>query len=313
MPAAFEYLDPNDIKRNDLGGKDERNAIETDYNQNKKYYLGEQPEWLIRQPDDPVKDSLVVNVTKQAVDRTLSFLFPEVPVFQLDVNQETDDEAWLNNAWIVNGGAYLLAQIAEHGALRGHTYVRILKPKTGESFPRIVPINPTIPITYWKADDVQTPLWHEFSFKVGDDFILIDFINRSNKWEIVTYKSVNNGTSYDEVSREMWNYYIPPVVDSQHLPNPGQYYGRPEISKNSRELNDYINRVASDVGKILRYYASPRTIATGVEKEEIQKTDIDRLWTISDPNAKVFNLEMESDLQSSMNYLQHFSLCLLLH
>jgi hypothetical protein len=86
------------------------------------------------------------------------------------------------------------------------------------------------------------------------------------------------------------------------LPNPVGFYGRDELPH--AELNDAINRVASDVSRILRFHAYPRTIGTGFEAGTVQATAIDDFWTIPNENARVFNLEMGSDLTASMRFLQ---------
>ncbi len=305
MPATDIYLAPNERAREELGGDRERKDRDKIYKDNFKYYSGDQEEWLIQDDDDPVNDNVTINVTKQSIDRTLSFLFPDLPVFQLDANADTANEEWLNNVWLMNGGAYLLSTLAQYGALSGHCYARVMQAAIGD-VPRIVPINPCVPVTYWKADDFQTVVWHEFKYSAGKTETIIDFVNNGNNWTIYRYTKDIGGQTYILDNTEQWGYRVSPVIDWQHLPEPGKYYGRPEITANTKQLNDYINRVASDIGKILRYHASPKTVATGTDN--IAAADgIEGMYLVPDPAAKVYNVEMQSDLSSSMSFLNYLN------
>jgi hypothetical protein len=69
------------------------------------------------------------------------------------------------------------------------------------------------------------------------------------------------------------------------------------------DINDAINFTASNIQRILKFHSHPKTIGTGFSAEQLQNTAVDEMWAIPDPAAKVFNLEMQSDLASAFNYL----------
>lgn len=307
MPAAIRYIEPNEMDRKTLGGKAERDQRSTEYHSNLNYFGGKQPKYLIQDEDDPVDDNITINVTAQGIDRTISFLFPDTPVLQLDPNQETPDEEWLNDTFAINGGAYFFDIVAQNGVLAGHCYVKVLPPVAPSIYPKLVALNPIVPITYWKADDPSVVLWHELSWTIGNDQLMQDVINRGTFWEIVDYSKKVVANDWTEISRVKWDSYVAPIINWPHLPRPNFFYGQGEITKNSKDLNNAINRVASDVGKILRYHASPKTVIIGAEPTPAQAAGAENMFVINDPNAKVMNLEMKSDLTASITFLQYLN------
>jgi hypothetical protein len=90
------------------------------------------------------------------------------------------------------------------------------------------------------------------------------------------------------------------------LPAPNRFYGKPDLGHELRltTLNDAVNKTASDYKAILRTHAAPRTIGTGIRTEDMKETAIDQFWAIPNPDAKVFNVEMQSDLDSSMEFIK---------
>jgi hypothetical protein len=69
-------------------------------------------------------------------------------------------------------------------------------------------------------------------------------------------------------------------------------------------LNDSLNFLASNTLRILKIHGSPKTIGTGVSLEEMVESPIDSFWTVENPDAKVYNLEMQTDLGSSLAMIE---------
>src|SRR5512142_1076122 len=155
MPAANEYR-PED--------REVREAAESELRQRRethaaawRYYEGRQRRQLLVHPGEP-DDNVVVNLTRQAVDRLTAFLVPAFPGLELDVLHDTEAERWLRNAWQQAGGARLLAKLVKTGCLDGHVFVRLLP---GEPYPRLVTLNPANVLVFWQADDHEQVLWYE--------------------------------------------------------------------------------------------------------------------------------------------------------
>ena len=206
-------------------------------------------------------------------------------------------EIYLDDAWQHNHAAVLLANMALNGAVHGHVFARILD---AEPWPRVVNLNARHVTTYWQADDFQRVLWYEIRWQNGREQWRQDIVQTDDHWTLYDYRLA--GSRWELQEEVVWPYPLGPLVDWQHLPQPAAFYGADELQH--AELNDAVNKIASDISRILRFHAYPRTIGTGFEATAVQNTAIDDFWTIANDNAKVFNLEMQSDLTASLRFLQ---------
>ncbi len=303
MPGIMEYVVPGDPKRDDFvaSGRSERDLRQSLYTAVRNYYDGIQKKHLIKKENEP-DDNVIVNLIKLTVDRTVAHLFPVMPTFELDTStsEETEDERWLREAWDDNGGILFLSAAGYNGSWAGHNYVRILPPNTDHPFGRLVNIDPTQIITYWRTDDINTVVWYEQRWQDGDNSFIIDFVNREDTWEIIEYRNQGGGWIVERTT--IWTNALSPIFAWQHLPNPNRYYGYSEI--NSLSVQDTVNLLYSEMARIVRYHASPKTVAIGVSATDIKETAIDEMWTIEDASASITNLEMQSELQASQVLVQ---------
>jgi hypothetical protein len=296
MPIATHYT-PTD-RTVQASANTERRQREAIHDRNWAYYSGQHRRPLHTDPDDH-DDNLVLNLCKQTIDRTIAFLVPSFP--RLHLPDHPDDTAFLQRVWHHSGDAALLSNLALNGALNGHTVARVVESRSGQGEDvRVVSLNPRDVITFWHADDATQVLWHELRWQDGRVQWRQDIVNDDNRWLIREFRMV--GARWELHAEIIWPYALGPIVDWQHLPHPTHYYGQHELAHAA--LNDAVNKVASDIARILRFHAFPRTIGTGVNAQEVQNGGIDDFWTISNENARVYNLEMQSDLGTSLRFLQ---------
>lgn len=312
MPEAVKYFPPGDVNRpgNDFvaSERDDRKLmLETA----RKYYDATN-EPILDMKDGEPDDNVIINVFKQAVDRTASMLFPQVPDFELDpdATDQTPDEKWLLDVWEANGGLELMQEMAQTGCFMGHNFVRVTAPDrdAGDEFPRIMLVNPGNVVAYWRVDDIKRVLWYEISWTSTEydqrgarfqvDYIL-DVVNNGKQWQELQYKREGSATWVPDGSQK-WMWKFGPVVDWKHLPNQGHYYGKGETD--NLELSDKINEKSSETNRIIRYHSAPKTVGTGVEAGEINRVGADELWTVGSPDAEFYNLEMKSDLAAAKNH-----------
>ena len=62
--------------------------------------------------------------------------------------------------------------------------------------------------------------------------------------------------------------------------------------------------MASNINRILKHHAHPKSLGFGVRPEQIIETAVDGFWGGLPVDARVENLEMQSDLASSMAFLE---------
>ncbi|GAB4528448.1 MAG: hypothetical protein OHK0046_47270 [Anaerolineae bacterium] len=280
--------------------------------QNWRWYNGDHPKHLKTKGNHD--DNLTINFCRDAVDHTIAFLFPSLPnpfYKETEDNRSADLDylsVWTKALWAQNNGASMMIAIASNGAVSGDVYLKVLpRPEEDVVYPRIINLNPANIVTYWQDDDFDNVLAH-VTFYGGEEgtsnrhdvvhqedgtWIMQDWTSEKNDEGEVSWRS--NG---EEV---VWEYAHPPVVHWQHLPRGNSYYGNHEFGH--AYINDAANKVASDIKRILRFHAFPRTIGIGFSTNSIQQTSVEGMWTIEEPGAQIFNLEMQSDLSSSMTLL----------
>jgi hypothetical protein len=324
MPSATQYFRLDDKLRENyyLRGKAERERRAEQIKRNREYYQGEQDRFLESKQGEP-DDNIVFNLIAMSVDRAVAFLFPGLPKFEQKPVQpeETDDERWIREVFEYNGGLNFLHEVATSGSIAGHNYVRVIPPITGEAYPRLINIDPSNIITFWREDDRDTVLWHEIYWQedsvedvlgghpnmrllpLGEEHIL-EFINIIDKedvevsfWLIRHWSRQANSELWELLSEEVWDRPVGPIIQWKHLPNPHSFYGRADTG--SIDLQNGINLLLSEQMRINRYHSSPKTILIGVDAADVMETQISGLWAISDPNAKAENLEMRTELQAS--------------
>ncbi|MCI0710476.1 MAG: phage portal protein [Chloroflexi bacterium] len=293
MPSATQYTPDSRYVRAaaDRELRDRQQAHQTAW----RYYAGDHRKHL--KPSGSHDDNVILNLCRQVVDRTVAFLVPDFPSLELHESADTDREKWLRGVWQANQNAVLLASMAINGALDGHVFARVVPDKP---FPRIVNLNGANVIAFWDADDYHNVLWYELRWTVGRKTYRQDVVRDGGRWLIRDY--LLHGSRWELQDEVIWPHALGPIIDWQHGLHPVEFYGRNELSH--AHLNDLINKVASDTARILRFHAYPRTIGTGFEAANVQPSGIDDFWVIPDKSAQVFNLEMQSDLSSSLRFLQ---------
>lgn len=92
-----------------------------------------------------------------------------------------------------------------------------------------------------------------------------------------------------------------PVV---HIPNykvPGKSYGKSDLA-DIISLQMQFNEKQTDVSDIINYHAAPITIVQGAKVNQLER-GAKKLWSGLPKDAKVFNLETQSDLKSSKEHI----------
>lgn len=239
-------------------------------------------------------DNVRVNLAGDAVQQLIAFAFSDFPRLQIDPEADTNVERLLRDGWRRMGEpTSILQRMALNGALDGHVFVRVLM-RGGA--PELRVLRGDHVTVFWDQDDKDRVLWYEVRW---DDYRQ-DIVRDGARWLIRDFQQ--RGREWTLDAEHAWPHALGPIVEWQHLPDNVHYYGRHEFGH--AHLNDHVNYVASNLMRILRYHAHPRTIGTGFEATSVQDTGVDGFWTIPNENARVTNLEMKTDLQSSMAFLQ---------
>lgn len=266
-------------------------------------------------------DNVFLNYIDQVAEQSVYFLLGGGVEFQYpDYPQGLIER--MNATWDANKQKQLLMRLAMFGAEAGTCYLRLLPKsqivkRTGEMVTRLVALDPKYVEMFTEPQDGELVNRYEIKYvyknvkgeEVGHKTaFVLDGIGLDTVWTIQEFETDKSGRWIALSPPVLWAadngdpYSFAPIVHWQNLPRPDDVYGEPDITDDVICLQDRINFVASNIQKIIRYHAHPQTIFVGAAPAKIDNEPA-VAWSLPDPSSNAFNLEMQSDLASSMAYL----------
>lgn len=335
MPAVkAEYL-PNDVKwakMIDELADAERLARNTAIEKRRLWYSGEHPDPL-EPMSGKINDNVKYNLCGRGIDKENEFIgVPEMLEAPGGVTLEhsptgqpermTTPEQELADAYYARIKSQL-PDIKLDGMVSGHVFLKLFSDYNDDDVlqSEFALIEPELVTMFWemgRGSRART-LWYRLQWKVGDTPYRQDIVPEAlitpvfdergrvvldfgRGWQIIEYESKPNSTRYTQTFADVWPYRFPPMLDWRNKARPHQQYGVPTLDNGLISLNHSVNFTASNVGRILYHHAHPKTIAPGIDPDLIKETAIDGLWSVP-AGTQPYNLEMQSDLASSMNFL----------
>lgn len=317
MPEATQYiLDPNntDYQAVEKAFATEYNARASEFKRNWAYYDGDHDLPLKKQKDGH-NDNIIVNHVESLAGRITGFLLGDGITFDAggdDTETSTDDDIAM--LWQANRGMILQENIALSGAIEGHNAVRLSPPGEMDEWPKITRLKQMHFSAFWDEMDMSRVLWYrlqasgrridyvrgtitdnrldhdaenwlEFVYEI--DGIASGPFSQSTKWILKRFAD-------NRPNPLPWPYPWSPIVDWQNLPNPNGYYGKTDV-KSAIALNDALNFLLSNAQRIVKHHADPKTVGTGFNAAELIASQVGGFYTVANPEAKIYNLEMQSD------------------
>lgn len=274
------------------------------------YYRGRHRKNLKIKPNEP-DDNVTLNYSRKIVNQGVNFLFGKPVTFHIDEDVEgrTPEEAILDSAWAddpLNDFSMVdfLQECAMYGAMTGTPFIRLYpadSPHGRAGKASFVNIDPSMVDVITSADDKRHVNEYHIIWKSSDVWLRDRFVKVTDEsWEIAREEYGRAGewrTTEDVVT---WDYSWSPIFHCQNLKNPLDFWGISDLE--DADLNDAVNFTASNNGRIIRFHAHPKTVLLGADAKQIQLTAADGLWAIPNAEAKVNNLEMQSDLNASREH-----------
>ena len=248
-------------------------------------------------------DNVTLNYSRRVVNKGLSFLFGKSVEFQLDAKDgRNEQEAYLDGCWgTAEQKQRTLIDWGMNGAITGTGYLRLYEALPGE-FPRIAAIDPATMDIITGSDDIDDVRAFIMAWRAGEIWKRHRIDLQANGTWVITEEESQKANVWRIVNETLWPYQGAPVHYAQNLPSTNEVYGISDLEEAT--INDAINWTASNINRILRFHAHPKTIGTGFDAAKLQNTAVDQFWAISEADAKVYNLEMKSDLASAYSMLQ---------
>lgn len=274
------------------------------------YYRGHHRKPLKVRPNT-IDDNVILNLSKRVINKGVQFLFGKAVDFEIDetTRERNEHEQYLDLVWGTDEAKHTLLQsIALNGGVTGTPVVRLYEPdpSVADGLPRIVNIDPSILDVVTADDDVEDVRSYRLTWPSGKSGVWKRHradLQDNGTWYVTAEITKPNSADWQEIPDESaaWPYEFAPIITAQNLPAPNEFWGMSDLEE--ADINDAINFTASNIARILKFHAHPKTIGTGFSVDQLQPAAVDEMWTIPDKDANVFNLEMQSDLASAYNFL----------
>jgi hypothetical protein len=285
-------------------------------------YEGNLPKPLKVAPGD-FDDNCLIPLGQVVVNKGVAFLFPEGVKFELETETdgaETEADRWLDKAWKANRFATTLMNLGINGGVCGDVFLRLVpRPE----YPRVVVMDTADVDVIWEEDDIECERAFVYQRTTGASQGNEPVVKRTvfynegtperQRWSITEYESRERGNTFTQVGPVvMWPYPWAPIVHCQNLPQPNVYYGYSDLEPCVVGLNNSVNFVETNTGRIIRFHAHPLPVVEGASAPRAAPGAVhggrvpgqlevgpDKVLYL--PQGTIKNLEMQSDLASSQN------------
>ena len=259
-------------------------------------------------------DSVIVNFVGLIVDRSVSMLFGKPITFDLPGDNDIPEQIYIDNVWQANRKEHLLKSLALYGSESGTCYVKILpdgiQDRDGNVVPRLVALDPASMIVDTAPDDHMKVIRYTIAYAVFDEkadkerMVKQEIeLQDSGYWMISDYHADSRG-NWIKDDEKLWEYTFAPVRHWQNITENGSAYGRPDVTDDIIDLQDKFNFVVSNTAKIIKFHAHPKTWGRNFGRTTTALWGADDMILSDNENAMIQNLEMQSDLGSSLNYIK---------
>ena len=237
-------------------------------------YRGDQPKPLRVLPGEP-DDNVRLNLAGLVVDTGVDALFGQDIRVEVMAGDAMDDTAttYVHDVLDANREMLLFQSAATNGAVAGHAAVRIVPAPKGSpvgTAPRLLVVDPEMLRVVWSPDDVGTVMAYVLQWAAiderGREYGRRQIIARDGQAWMITEQESNdtNSARWTTMAETPWQYGWAPIVDTQNLPEPNAYFGRPDLTTDVLETQSALNSVMSQAARVQRIHGHPKVVATGV-------------------------------------------------
>lgn len=271
-------------------------------------YYGNLPKPLKVKPGQ-ADDNIALNFSSLIVDKGVSFLFGNKVSFEVKPDGESTEDVWLDKCWEANKLMTTLHELGTNGGVAGHVFVKLKAAGGAYKYPRVIVPDPATVFPTLDPEDYKNVLKWRIQWNAIDPVTSKPMVRRQmitpegNRWRIVDEVSKGDNARWDLIGQDIWPYSWAPVLNCQNLPHPNVFWGRSDLEEDIVDVNKAINFLVSNIGRIIRFHAHPKTWGSGFQADQL-KVGIDETIVLPTLNAKLENLEMRSDLGSSLEFFK---------
>lgn len=260
----------------------------------------------IKQADKP---QVTQNWCRRFVDKFVSAEFNSGIRFKFDSDTEKDILPFLSQVWEDNNQGELLNSMGQMKSVTGDGYVGVFfeNPDTpgfddpfglypdGRIRVYSIPASICYP-EYGDGYDTDNMISCQILYPIqvnNGSFMIRRFVYKKDVVETFDNDRL--------VSRVENKYGVIPIVHFRNLLVSGKHFGASDLD-DLIPLNTELNLKISDTSEILDYHAAPITIVKGARISQLEK-GANKIWGGLPKDAEVSNLELDSDLGASNDYI----------
>jgi hypothetical protein len=273
-----------------------------------KFYKGIQ--WSYKRPEGEPQNT--INYSARFVDKGVAFLAGKGFTINVEKGAEEIVKKPLDEVWDDNQRELLFLEAAQAGGVSGNSWVKIVveeydegkQPVMADLYPNgrvrllLLPGHACFP--EWDPHDkdrlVKMKIIYPIEVKdLNGRMVTHWFREEIDADEIVQF------LDDEEVERRPNDLKEIPVVRIKNLVLANESLGKSDLH-DILPLQKEFNEKTTDVSDIINYHAAPITLIFGAKSNNLSK-GANKVWGGLPKDAKVENLELKSDLASSMNYI----------
>lgn len=282
------------------------------------YYDGNQRAQLKVKPGQ-ADDNIMQNWLSLAINRSVSMMIGGGLEFRTPEGSE-QQKIYLDGVWDANRKDLFLHDHIADGAIFGTGFIKIVpdaitSPYTDSIYPRLVILDPKLMKIEVEPLDMTQVKAYIMEYKITSDGKAHSYkevtrratpddyetpADETTAWIVETWEYMNAWRLIEKIE---WPYSFPPILHNKNLPSVHTVYGSADIDQ-VIGIQDKYNFVQSNNLKINRYHAHPKTWGAGFTKSDKTSWGADEMITVADPNGRISNLEMASDLSASRSIAQ---------
>lgn len=297
-----------------------------------KSYRGEFAPPLKLTPGQP-DDTVISNRCAPIVDKGVSFLFGQVLKIECgdageqpnapDAPGDGDNDEmtdFLQGVWGDDDDFMtLLTMLSTNGGVCGHAFAKLVPPLTDDGYPRVVVLDPQLVRKVTHPEDCALTLAYIIEYPTvaywqkrqivaridpQGDLLTEGNLDPKDTWTISNYtRKGEQGGWQQSGATEPWPYPFAPIFDNQNLPNPNESWGTPDLTPDLIAENRVVNFLQSNLARIIKYHAHPRTWASGVHMEEWNAA-IDGTILLPSPESKLGMLAPMENFGGLLSFIE---------
>lgn len=223
------------------------------------------------------------------------------------------------------------AKLATNGGIYGHVFVKLVEPRRGRASlsnpPRLVLLNPETVSIFTDPVDVDLVTRYRIEYQAGvedgsnvpirkrqditrvdpdgDDATVAPGYDSDTYWQVqdFTARGATGGQFIADGPARDWPYKLPPIIEWQNYPNPGEAWGQADVTAGLVALNRQLRLVESNINTIGYLQGHPILWSTGTDTGGIKPTP-GRIIDLEATDAKLDKVDASGNLDQLMNFAE---------